>query len=169
MLPLHLYRNGKGGSGLCGASKAGQRVAQVPLQPRVLRQERGGTTERVGGVRIALLFVVEEAQVGERVRVSQGRGALGSFLFYFCAVHAVRHTLELPLPRPARSWGEARARFVLGLPLSLTVIAIGGAAWTALPGPAAETGVRVVFQGLLALTLPHIWLHARTDGSDAGR
>ncbi len=91
---------------------------------------------------------------------------LASFLVYFCAVHAVRHTLDLRLPGPARSWHEAGRRFVLGLPLSLGVVVAGAATWLALPGPPLESGVRIVFQALLALTLPHVWLHSRSAGRD---
>jgi Brp/Blh family beta-carotene 15,15'-monooxygenase len=165
----------------------GQLLGAVEGLPPGTPSPLGGALAAAGLVLVplaALLAVFRAARTPRELRAVPFRDAaevalllalfvllppLASFLVYFCGVHAARHTLELRLPGPARSWAEAVRRFALGLPLSLAVLAAGGAVFAVLPGPAAEAGVRVVFQGLLALTLPHVWLHARADTGDALR
>ncbi len=92
-----------------------------------------------------------------------------AFGLFFCLDHSIRHGLRVAADfdprRPRRAfWLYARR----SLPLTLLTILLGGAAWivTSLPLDAAG-GIRIVFVGLAALTLPHVSLGMPDPG--AGR
>lgn len=85
-----------------------------------------------------------------------------AFTFYFCIVHSIRHFLSIAEYR----LGEAEFRQVVSFlvrksaPATLGAIAIALAAWGVLVlwSPASSLlveGVRVMFWGLAALTVPH--------------
>ncbi|MCC5841161.1 MAG: Brp/Blh family beta-carotene 15,15'-dioxygenase [Opitutales bacterium] len=88
---------------------------------------------------------------------------LAAFLIYFCAAHSVRHLADLAAARHPLESGRA-ARWIgwESLPLSLATVLIAlGFALGMSPATSPEaTLVRVVFQGLAALTLPHMILTA---------
>lgn len=85
-----------------------------------------------------------------------------AFTFYFCFVHSIRHFLSIAEYR----LGETEFRQLVGFlvrksaPATLAAIAIALVAWGALVlwSPASSLlveGVRVMFWGLAALTVPH--------------
>ncbi len=87
-----------------------------------------------------------------------------AFTFYFCAVHSIRHFLEiLATSGTRRGWP-----FLLrqAAPATLLAIALGLIAWwflgsdRNLPDMTADA-VRVLFWGLAALTVPHVMVVER--------
>jgi Brp/Blh family beta-carotene 15,15'-monooxygenase len=86
---------------------------------------------------------------------------LAAFLLYFCAVHSVRHLADIAAARHPAASGEA-VQWIgrESLPLSLATVAIALVAFLMMsPSTAPEASlIRIVFQGLAALTLPHMIL-----------
>lgn len=102
-----------------------------------------------------------------------------AFTFYFCVVHSTRHFLEIlatsqPVTRSVPAW-----RFLVrqAAPATLAAIALGAIAWwflgtgRELPGMTSD-GIRVLFWGLAALTVPHVlvverwWAPVHGDGPE---
>ena len=86
-----------------------------------------------------------------------------AFTFYFCAVHSFRHFLEI-LTSPRYDRGSRHGwsfLFRQAAPATLLAGALGAAAWWFLGSDRdlpemATDGVRVLFWGLAALTVPHV-------------
>ncbi|MFO7993210.1 MAG: Brp/Blh family beta-carotene 15,15'-dioxygenase [Marinobacter sp.] len=85
-----------------------------------------------------------------------------AFTFYFCIVHSIRHFLSIAEYRLGEAEFRQVVRFLLrkSAPATLGAIAIALVAWGALVvwSPASSLlveGVRVMFWGLAALTVPH--------------
>ena len=88
-----------------------------------------------------------------------------AFAFYFCLIHSVRHFLAIAENRLAETEVRKTVGFLARKSAPATLIAIGLAlaAWwvVVLWNPAASLlieGVRVMFWGLAALTLPHAFV-----------
>jgi Brp/Blh family beta-carotene 15,15'-monooxygenase len=85
-----------------------------------------------------------------------------AFTFYFCIVHSIRHFLSIAEYRLGQAEFRQVVRFLVrkSAPATLGAIAIALVAWGALVvwSPASSLlveGVRVMFWGLAALTVPH--------------
>ncbi len=102
-----------------------------------------------------LAFLV--AEIGVIVGAFALLPVLPAFALYFCALHSVRHLMDISAP------GRTRARLALAaLPAtSVTVgVALGVFLWWRTPLGVDVAGLRVIFWGLSALTLPHMMLTA---------
>lgn len=85
-----------------------------------------------------------------------------AFTFYFCLVHSVRHFLSIAENRLGHTQLKQVLVFLMrqSAPATLSAIALGLLAWAVIVlwNPASSLlveGVRVMFWGLAALTLPH--------------
>lgn len=86
---------------------------------------------------------------------------LVAFAIYFTCMHAPAHTAALIAdgsrgPRVR----DARSAAVLALPLTGLTLLLGAALWHLYAGPPAVRLLTLTFQGLAALTLPHMLLDA---------
>ncbi|MEM9401204.1 MAG: Brp/Blh family beta-carotene 15,15'-dioxygenase [Pseudomonadota bacterium] len=80
------------------------------------------------------------------------------FVAYFCALHSPRHLIDTVI-RFSTSLGSTLAA---GIALSAVTIAVAVVAFSMLPdADLQDRQLRVVFVGLAALTVPHMWLMHR--------
>ncbi|MEM1203004.1 MAG: Brp/Blh family beta-carotene 15,15'-dioxygenase [Acidobacteriota bacterium] len=95
-----------------------------------------------------------------------------SFLFYFCAWHSLRHTLETSEALIPGKLKRALGHFaLLAAPLTAATLVLAISAWSILraTGMGAEPAIlRVVFVGLAALTVPHMVLCAMAQTRPRG-
>ncbi len=86
---------------------------------------------------------------------------LTGFAIYFVCVHAPAHTAALIRdPRRAPRVRDSRSAISLALPITGLTLLIGAALWPFYAGAMPERLLALTFQGLAALTLPHILLDA---------
>lgn len=84
---------------------------------------------------------------------------LVGFAIYFVCVHAPAHTAALIADRSrAPRVRDRRSAVLLALPLTGLTLLLGAALWPFYAGPPAGRLLTLTFQGLAALTLPHVLL-----------
>lgn len=91
-----------------------------------------------------------------------------AFIIYFCAIHSVRHLTELGASRYPHSQQKAfQWLWVESWPITLLTIVGGGLAWVFGHDKVDALLLSIVFQGLAALTAPHmvlsLWWHRRGE------
>ncbi len=138
---------------------------------------RGAETGAPAWIAVAAALCLHDLGRGRRLVALEGASLalalallppLLGFALYFCGGHSLRYSLRLAeslLPGPL---GRALAALALrALPFSLLAAVAGLVSWAALGDGSDAAGVRVLFVGLAALTLPHDIL-TRLTARDAG-
>lgn len=98
---------------------------------------------------------------------------LSAFLLYFCGIHSVRHLADLAASRHPQE-GARAFRWLLAESWLLTLVTILGGVlvWWAFQATVDAILLRIIFQGLAALTAPHMLLvyvwHARGEPMPVG-
>ena len=98
---------------------------------------------------------------------------LTAFLLYFCGIHSVRHLADLAASRHPQE-GARAFRWLLAESWLLTLVTILGGVlvWWAFQATVDAILLRIIFQGLAALTAPHMLLvyvwHARSEPTPRG-
>lgn len=148
----------------------------------------GGGLGLVGGILLVVACLVRLLESDAAQRVANRWAAaemmltlaifalwppLTAFLLYFCGIHSVRHLADLAASRHPQE-GARAFRWLLAESWLLTLVTILGGVlvWWAFQATVDAILLRIIFQGLAALTAPHMLLvfawHARGEPPPRG-